>query len=73
MLSTITIADEILELKQERQQIAQNMLRVFSQSKLPRRRKRRSFTREAWSRPCSFPYRKIAQETEAAEKGEKLA
>ena len=59
--------------EQERQQIAQNMLRVFSQSKLPRRRKRRSFTREAWSRPCSFPYRKIAQETEAAEKGEKLA
>ena len=59
--------------QQERQQIAQNMLRVFSQSKLPRRRKRRSFTREAWSRPCSFPYRKTAQKTNAAEKGKKLA
>jgi len=57
----------------ERQQIAQNMLRVFSQSKLPRRRKRRSFTREAWSRPRSFPYRKMAQKTVAAGKGKKLA
>ncbi len=57
----------------ERQQIAQNMLRVFSQSKLPRRRKRRSFTREAWSRPSSFPYRKIAQKPEAEEKGKKRA
>jgi len=59
--------------EQERQQIAQNMLRVFSQSKLPRRRKKRSFTREAWSRPHSFPYRKIGHKTVAAEKEKKLA
>lgn len=59
--------------EQERQQIAQNMLLVFSQSKLPRRLKRRSFTREAWSRPCSFPYRKIAQKPEVAGQRKKRA
>jgi len=57
----------------ERQQIAQIMLRVLSQSKLPRRGERRSFTREAWPRPCSFPSRKTAQKTGAAEKGKKVA
>jgi hypothetical protein len=57
----------------ERQQIAKIMLRVLSQSKLPRRSQRRSFTREVWSHPCSFPYRKIAQKTVAAERGKKVA
>jgi hypothetical protein len=57
----------------ERQQIAQIMLRVLSQSKLPRRRERRSFAREVLPRPSSFPYRKIAQKNEVAEKGKKVA
>jgi hypothetical protein len=45
---------------QEREQLMQDMLRVFSQSKLPRSRKRSSYPREIWPRPCSFPKRKIA-------------
>jgi transposase len=43
----------------ERQQIVEQMLRVFTQSKLPRRRKRRSYPRAVWPRPCSFPKRKV--------------
>lgn len=43
----------------ERQQIVEEMLRVFAQSKLPRRRKRRSYPRAVWPRPCSFPKRKV--------------
>jgi len=45
----------------ERRQIGEQMLRVMSQSLLPRRRKRRpSPPREIWPRPCSFPKRKVA-------------
>jgi hypothetical protein len=59
--------------EQERQQITEDMLLALSQSKLPHRKKRRSFTREAWSHPHSFPYRKIAQKPESAAKRKKLA
>jgi hypothetical protein len=59
----------------ERRQIAQQMLRVMSQSLLPRRRKRRpSPPRTIWPRPCSFPKRKVsttrkrAKETNDAKK-----
>ncbi len=45
----------------ERQQIVEEMLRVFAQSKLPRRRKRRSYPRAVWPRPCPFPKRKVNQ------------
>ena len=45
----------------ERRQIGQQMLRVMSQSLLPRRRKRRpSPPRTIWPRPCSFPKRKVS-------------
>ena len=45
----------------ERRQIGQQMLRVMSQSLLPRRRKRRpSPPRSIWPRPCSFPKRKVS-------------
>lgn len=45
----------------ERRQIGKQMLRVMSQSLLPRRRKRRpSPPREIWPRPCSFPKRKVS-------------
>jgi hypothetical protein len=44
---------------EQRQQIMQEMLRVFSQSKLPRR-KRNPYPREIWPRPCTFPTRKAA-------------
>lgn len=54
---------------QERQQLVDKMLQVFSQSKLPRRRKRRSAPRTIWPRPCSFPKRKIAKPGKAAKKG----
>jgi hypothetical protein len=47
--------------EQERQEIVQEMLRVFAQSTLPRRRKRRSYPRVIWPRPCSFPKRKVAK------------
>jgi len=46
--------------EQQRQQLMQEMLRVFSQSKLPRSGKRTSYPREIWPRPCSFPKRKVA-------------
>ena len=44
----------------ERQALMDQMLRVFAQSTLPRRRKRRSAPRMIWPRPCSFPKRKVA-------------
>lgn len=51
----------------ERQQIGKQMLRVMSQSLLPRRRKRRVSTpREIWPRPCSFPKRKVSTKGKAA-------
>jgi hypothetical protein len=50
---------------EERQQIMQQMLRVFSQSKLPRRSKRRSAPRTVWPRPCSFPKRKVNQKRQS--------
>jgi Transposase DDE domain len=43
----------------ERQQIMNQMLRVFGQSKLPRRT-RRSYIRQVWPRPCPFPKRRVA-------------
>ena len=57
----------------EPERISQIMLRVLSQSKLPRRRERRSFAREILPRPTSFPYRKIAQKIVVSEKGKKVA
>jgi hypothetical protein len=51
----------------ERQQIGKQMLRVMSQSLLPRRRKRRVSTpRAIWPRPCSFPKRKVSTKGKAA-------
>ena len=47
--------------EEERRQIMQEMLRVLSYAKLPRRRKRRSFPRKVWPRPCPFPKRKMAR------------
>ena len=58
---------------QERQQITQQMLRVFAQSKLPRHRKRSSYPREIWPRPCSFPKRKVATKGEGASKTKEVA
>jgi len=53
--------------EEERHQIGQQMLRILSQSMLPRRRKRRaSPPREVWPRPCAFPKRKISQARKAA-------
>ena len=53
----------------ERRQIGQQMLRVMSQSLLPRRRKRRpSPPREIWPRPCSFPKRKVSTTGKRAKK-----
>ena len=54
--------------EEERKQIMQEMLRVFGYSKLPRRRKRRSFPRKIWPRPCSFPKRKVAKKKSVAKK-----
>ena len=51
--------------EEERRRIMQEMLRVFSYSTLPRRRKRRSAPREVWPRPCSFPKRKVASRAPA--------
>ena len=50
---------------EERKVIIQQMVRVFAQSKLPRRAGR-SFPREIWPRPCSFPKRKVATKRKAA-------
>jgi hypothetical protein len=53
----------------EYKQIAEQMLRVMSQSMLPHRRKRRpSAPREIWPRPCAFPKRKISQKRKVAGK-----
>jgi hypothetical protein len=56
----------------ERQQIMDQMLRVFSQSKLPKRT-RRSYTREVWPRPCPFPKRKVATRRAPANKKKEVA
>jgi hypothetical protein len=58
---------------QERQRIAQEMLRVFAQSKLPRRRKRSSYPRKIWPRPCSFPKRNVANKRGAASQKKEVA
>jgi hypothetical protein len=52
---------------QDRQQITRQIIRVFSQSKLPHR-KRRSYPRQIWPRPCPFPKRKVATKGRAANK-----
>lgn len=55
--------------EEERHQIGQQLLRILSQSMLPRRRKRRPSTpREVWPRPCTFPKRKISKARKAAHK-----
>lgn len=56
---------------QQRQALLQEMLQVFAQSKLPKRRRKRRFPREIWPRPCSFPKRKVATKRKAdtAKKG----
>lgn len=55
--------------EEERQQIGRQMLRVMSQSLLPRRRKRRpSAPREIWPRPHGFPKRKVSQKRHGARK-----
>jgi hypothetical protein len=55
--------------EEERQQIGQQMLRILSQSRLPRRRKRRPSTpREVWPRPCPFPKRKVSKARKMAHK-----
>jgi hypothetical protein len=56
----------------QRQQLMQDMLRVFSQSKLPRRRQRAAYPREIWPRPCSFPKRKITNTPPAAHRKTEL-
>jgi hypothetical protein len=48
--------------EEERRQIMQEMLRVFSYAKLPRRRKRRSCPRKVWPKPCSFPKHRVAKQ-----------
>ena len=58
---------------QQRQQLMQEMLRVFSQSKLPRHSKRAPYPREIWPRPCSFPKRKIADQPGAANQPKEVA
>jgi hypothetical protein len=57
----------------QRQQLMQEMLRVFSQSKLPRPRKRPSYPREIWPRPCSFPKRKVANKPSSANQKKEVA
>jgi hypothetical protein len=52
----------------ERQEIMQEMLRVFRYSKLPNRSQRRTALREVWPRPCPFPKRKVAKKKSAAKK-----
>lgn len=55
--------------EEEHRQIAEQMLRVMSQSMLPHRRKRRPSTpREIWPRPCSFPKRKISPKRKTTQK-----
>ena len=55
--------------EEERRQIGRQMLRVMSQSLLPRRRKRRpSAPREIWPRPQGFPKRKVSQKRQGATK-----
>lgn len=44
---------------EELQQITEQMVRVFGQSKLPNRGKRRSPSRAVWPRPASFPKRRV--------------
>ena len=57
----------------QRRQLMQEMLRVFSQSKLPRPRRRSSYPREIWPRPCSFPKRKVADKRRVASQKEEVA
>jgi len=46
---------------QQRQELMQEMLRVFKYSKLPNRSKRPSYRRAVWPRASSFPKRKLAK------------
>ena len=55
-----------------RQKITEQMLRVFGQSKLPKR-SRRSYAREVWPRPSSFPKRKVATIGPSVDKKREIA
>jgi putative transposase len=59
--------------EQERQQIMQEMLRVFRYSTLPQRRKRPSAPRAVWPRPRTFPKRKVANRREPAKRTKGVA
>lgn len=58
---------------QERQGLMQEMLRVFAQSKLPKRARKRRFPRQIWPRPCSFPKRKVAANRKVARRKKGVA
>jgi hypothetical protein len=57
---------------QEREKIVKQITRVFSQSKLPIR-KRRSYPRQLWPQPCPFPKRKVATKIPPSNKKKALA
>jgi hypothetical protein len=49
--------------EEEERQLGAQLLRMMSQSLLPRRRKRRpAAPRKIWPRPCAFPKRKVSPE-----------
>jgi hypothetical protein len=53
---------------QERQELMQEMLRVFKYSKLPNRSNRPSYRRAIWPRASSFPKRKLAKKRPSTRK-----
>ena len=57
----------------EHKRIFQNMLHLFSHSRLPRRRKRRAPPRAVWPRTCPFPKRKAANKHSVSSTRKKVA
>ena len=57
----------------ERKAIVEEMLRIFSYCKLPRRSKRRSAPREVWGRTRPFPKRKPAKQRKPSQRRKKVA
>ena len=53
---------------QQRQELMQEMLCVFKQSRLPNRSNRPSYPRAIWSRSSSFPTRKLGKKRESPAK-----
>jgi Transposase DDE domain len=53
---------------QQRQELMQEMLRVFKYSKLPNRSNRPSYPRAIWPRSSSFPTRKLTKKCESPAK-----